>query len=48
MIKLFISILFLFPKILLGFTVGDDGKISNSSEKSTSNLKSGVSTERNK
>ena len=38
MIKLFILILFLFPKILLGFTVGDDGKISNYSEKSTSNL----------
>ena len=40
MIKLLILILFLFPKILLGFTVGDDGKISNSSEESTSNLTS--------
>ena len=35
MIKLFILILFLLPKILLGLTIGDDGKISNSSEKSS-------------
>ena len=41
MIKLFILILFLFPKIFLGLTIGDDGKISNSSEKS-SNSKSGL------
>ena len=41
MIKLFILILFLFPKILLSFTVGDDGKISNSSEETTSNLTRG-------
>ena len=40
MIKLFILILFLFPKILLGLTIGDDGKISSSSEESTSNLTS--------
>ena len=40
MIKLFILILFLLPKILLGLTIGDDGKISSSSEESTSNLTS--------
>ena len=40
MIKLFILVLFLFPKILLGLTIGDDGKISSSSEESTSNLTS--------
>ena len=41
MIKLFILILFLFPKIFLGLTIGDDGKISNSSEETTSNFTSG-------
>ena len=40
MIKLFILILFLFPKILFGFTVSDDGKISNSSEVSASSITS--------
>ena len=40
MIKLFILTLFLFPKILLGLTIGDDGKISSSSDESTSNLTS--------
>lgn len=38
MTKLFILVLFLFPKILLGLTIGDDGKISSSSEKSTINV----------
>ena len=40
MIRLFILILFLLPKILFGLTIGDDGKISSSSEESTSNLTS--------
>ena len=40
MIKLFILILFLFPKILFGFTVSDDGKISNPSEVSASSITS--------
>ena len=39
-IQLFSNQICLFPKILLGLTIGDDGNISSSSEESTSNLTS--------